>query len=160
MNNDSRINEWFVPKFGPVKFRIFIGLLFLPYTGMCISFVILGGLLAPVTDFERLFAISIIYFMSLGIAAHIADNVGSRRVKPWGNLFSKKQSWLLIILCLFFSYVLGFYYIFYYTPLLLIICILESFSCLHIILNYLVVFFTTIFGFPFRGVCCHFMQVL
>ncbi len=127
MNNDSRINEWFVPKFGPVKFRIFIGLLFLPYTGMCISFVILGGLLSPVTDFERLSAISIIYFMSLGIAAHIADNVGSRRVKPWGNLFSKKQSWLLIILCLFFSYVLGFYYIFYYTPLLLIICILESF---------------------------------
>ena len=127
MNNDSRINEWFVPKFGPVKFRIFIGMLFLPYTGMCISFVILGGLLAPSTDFERLFAISMIYFMSLGIAAHIADNVGSKRVKPWGNIFSKKQSWTLIILCLSFSYVLGFYYIIYYTPLLLIVCILESF---------------------------------
>jgi len=127
MNNDSRINEWFVPKFGPVKFRIFIGMLFLPYTGMCISFVVLGGLLAPNTNLERLFAISVIYFMSLGIAAHIADNVGSKRTKPWGNVFSKKQSWVLIILFLFFSYMLGFYYIFYYTPLLLIICILESF---------------------------------
>ncbi|MBA3750351.1 MAG: hypothetical protein H0X03_05570 [Nitrosopumilus sp.] len=127
MNDDSRVNEWYVPKFGPKKFRIFIGLLFLPYTGMCVSFVILGGLLSQNTNFERLLVISIIYFISLGIAAHIADSLGSKKVKPWGNLFSKKQSWVIITTCLFFSYLLGFYYIFYYTPLLLIIGILESF---------------------------------
>jgi hypothetical protein len=127
MNDDSRINEWYVPKFGPKKFRIFIGLLFLPYTGMCVSFVILGGLLSPYTNIERLFVISIIYFISLGIAAHVADNIGSKRIKPWGNLFSKKQSWLIIILCLFFSYLLGSFFIFYYAPLLIIIGILESF---------------------------------
>lgn len=127
MNNDSRINEWYVPKFGPVKFRIFIGMLFLPYTGMCVSFVVLGGLMADYVDIERLLAISVIYFVSLGIAAHLADNIGSKMIKPWGMLFSKKQSWILIMICLFFSYLLAFYYIIYFTPLLLIICILESF---------------------------------
>jgi hypothetical protein len=127
MSNDTRINEWYVPKFGPVKFRIFIGMLFLPYTGMCISFVVLGGLMSDYVDMERLFAISVIYFISLGIAAHLADNIGSKMTKPWGMLFSKKQSWILIIICLFFSYLLAFYYIIYFTPMLLIICILESF---------------------------------
>lgn len=127
MNNDSRINEWYVPKFGPTKFKIFIGLLFLPYTGMCISFVILGGLLSPNTNFERLFVICIIYFMSLGVAAHFADNIGSKKIKPWGDVISKKQSWIIIIASLFFSYLLGFYYILYFTPLLLLIGILEGF---------------------------------
>lgn len=124
---DSRINEWYVPKFGPLKFRLFIGLLFLPYTGMCISFVILGSLLSPNIDLKRLFAICLIYFMSLGVAAHIADSMGSKRIKPWGDLFTKKQNWILMISCLSLSYVLGFYYIIYFTPLLLIIAVLEGF---------------------------------
>jgi hypothetical protein len=124
---DSRINEWYVPKFGPLKFRLFIGLLFLPYTGMCISFVILGSLLSPSIDLKRLFAICMIYFLSLGIAAHIADSMGSKRIKPWGDLFTKKQNWILMISCLSFSYALGFYYIIYFTPLLLIIAVLEGF---------------------------------
>src|SRR5215210_3412415 len=62
LNEDTRLNEWFVPKFGPIKFRIFIGMLFLPYTGMCVSFVILGGLLPHHVNMERLFVISIIYY--------------------------------------------------------------------------------------------------
>jgi hypothetical protein len=127
MSKDSRINEWYVPKFGPLKFRLFVGLLFLPYTGMCVSFVILGGLLSPVVDFKRLFVICIIYFMSLGVAAHIADSIGSKKIKPWGDLFTKKQSWILMMSSLIFSYVLGFYYIIYFTPLLLIIAVLEGF---------------------------------
>jgi hypothetical protein len=127
MNKDSRLNEWYVPKFGPTKFKVFIGLLFLPYTGMCISFVILGGLLSPNTNFERLSSICIIYFLALGVAAHFADNIGSKKIKPWSDVFSKKQSWILIIFSLFFSYLLAFYYIVYFTPLLLIIGILEGF---------------------------------
>ena len=127
MNNDSRINEWYVPKFGPTKFKVFIGLLFLPYTGMCISFVILGGLLSDNINYERLFFICTIYFLSLGVAAHFADSIGSKKVKPWGDIFSKKQSWVIIISSLLFSYFLGLYYIIYFTPLLLIIGILESF---------------------------------
>ncbi|MGN6615325.1 MAG: hypothetical protein ACTHKC_09820 [Candidatus Nitrosocosmicus sp.] len=127
MSKDSRINEWYVPKFGPLKFRLFVGLLFLPYTGMCVSFVILGGLLSPVVDLKRLFVICMIYFMSLGVAAHIADSIGSKKIKPWGDLFTKKQSWILMMSSLIFSYALGFYYIIYFTPFLLIIAVLEGF---------------------------------
>jgi len=127
MKDDSRINEWYVPKFGPMKFRLFIGLLFLPYTGMCVSFVIMGALLSPITNVERLFVICLIYFISLGIAAHIADNIGSKKIKPWQEVLSKKQSWIILISSLSISYILGFYYIIYYTPLLFIIAVLEGF---------------------------------
>jgi hypothetical protein len=43
MQND-RLSEWFVPKFGSRNFRLTIGILFLPYTGMVISFAIWGSL--------------------------------------------------------------------------------------------------------------------
>jgi len=36
----DRLSEWFVPKFGSRNFRLSIGILFLPYTGMGISFTI------------------------------------------------------------------------------------------------------------------------
>lgn len=110
MRKYNRLNEWFVPKFGPVKFRLFCGMLFLPYTGMCISFVAWGNMIANDYDYERFAAIVLIYFVSLGIAAHVADNIGSKRIKPWGDLLSKRQSWLIIISCLLFSYLLGAYY--------------------------------------------------
>ena len=47
-NMDDRRNEWFVPTIGPIKLRIFIGLLFLPYTGMVLAFTIIGATLADV----------------------------------------------------------------------------------------------------------------
>jgi len=127
MNNDSRLNEWFVPKFGPLKFRLFCGMLFLPYTGMCISFVIWGSMIAGSFEFENLAVIVLIYFLSLGIGAHVADNIGSRKIKPWGDLFSKRQSWIIIIACLSISYALGLYYALMYAPLLIIIGIIEGF---------------------------------
>ncbi len=127
MNNDSRLNEWFVPKFGPLKFRLFCGMLFLPYTGMCISFVIWGSMIAGSFKFENLAVIVLIYFLSLGIGAHVADNIGSRKIKPWGDLFSKRQSWIIIIACLSISYGLGLYYALMYAPLLIIIGIIEGF---------------------------------
>jgi len=84
----TRINEWFVPQFGPIKFRIFVGMMFLPYTGMCISFSIIGSLLSPTTiAWDRMVAIIIIYFTALGISAHAADSMGSKN-RPWGNYFS------------------------------------------------------------------------
>ena len=41
-------------------------------------------------DYERLGVISLIYFVSLGIAAHVPDNIGSKKIKPWGELLGKK----------------------------------------------------------------------
>lgn len=127
MNDDSRLNEWFVPKFGPQRFRMFCGLLFLPYTGMCISFVVWGSLITGSTDFERLAILVLIYFIALGIGAHVADNIGSKKIKPWGDLFSKRQSWIIILACLGFSYGLGLYYALLFAPLLVFIGIIEGF---------------------------------
>lgn len=126
-DKDSRLNEWFVPKFGPLKFRLAVGLLFLPYTFMCISFTILGSILSPVLYIDRLISISIIYFLSLGIAAHLADSIGSKKVKPWGKTISKKRAWMIIIICLSISYVLGSFYIIFHSPLLLVVAVAEGF---------------------------------
>ena len=79
------------------------------------------------TDFERLAILVLIYFVALGIGAHVADNIGSKKIKPWGDLFSKRQSWIIILACLGFSYGLGLYYALLYAPLLVFIGIIEGF---------------------------------
>ncbi len=127
MNDDTRLKEWFVPKFGPVRFRAFVGLLFIPYTGMCISFVIIGSVLPNVVLWDRVGAIAVIYLLALGISAHAADGLGSRNIKPWGRYFSNRQLWLLIILSLVTAYSIGIYYMLFYVPLLWIVSILEGF---------------------------------
>lgn len=127
MIDNSRLNEWFVPKFGPLRFRIICGMLFLPYTGMCLSFVVWGILISSVINMEKLVGIILIYFVSLGVAAHVADNIGSKKVKPWGQAFSKKQSWIIITTCLGFSYILGIYLAVTFAPNLILIGIAEGF---------------------------------
>lgn len=123
----ARLNEWYVPQFGPIRFRIFVGMLFLPYTGMCVSFAIIGSLLSPSTiAWDRVLAIIIIYFTALGISAHAADSMGSRN-KPWGNRFSSVELLIMVIGGLIIAYGIGTYYIVYYVPLLLPIAILEGF---------------------------------
>jgi hypothetical protein len=127
MTDDSRLNEWFVPKFGPLRFRLFIGLLFLPYTGMCVSFTIIGSMLPYNILWDRVGAIALIYILALGISAHAADSLGSRNVKPWGNYFNKKQLWILIISSLSIAYSIGIYYMILYVPVLWIVAVMEGF---------------------------------
>ena len=126
MSEDTRLNEWFVPKFGPPKFRVFVGLMFLPYTGMCVSFTILGSMVASVIAWDRVAALSLIYGLALGLSAHAADNLGSKK-KPWGKHFSSKDLWLIMFLALIAAYSIASYYIIYRVPNLLIVAILEGF---------------------------------
>jgi hypothetical protein len=125
--NESRINEWFVPRRGPLRFRIFVGLLFLPYTGMCVAFTVIGSLLAGELLLDRLGAIALIYALALGVSAHAADTLGSKKIKPWGDHFSKKQLLALMIVSLAASYGIGIYYIVVHVPLLAAVAILEGF---------------------------------
>ena len=125
--NKTRINEWFVPKFGPMRFRVFVGLLFLPYTGMCISFAIIGSMLASEIAWDRLGAIALIYMLALGISAHVADSLGSKKTKPWGSYFSKRQLLIIMAASLTAAYAIGAYYIAFFVPLLAIIAALEGF---------------------------------
>src|SRR5919108_1140664 len=114
--NETRINEWFVPKFGPTRFRVFVGLLFLPYTGMCISFTIIGSMLVGEVAWDRVGAIALIYALALGVSAHIADSIGSKKAKPWGSYFTKSQLLALMVVTLVAAYAIGTYYIVLFVP--------------------------------------------
>jgi xanthine/uracil permease len=107
----DRTTEWFVPQWGPVKFRIFVGLLFLPYTGMVLSFTVIGAMLADTLHWDRVIAALIVYFLGLGIAAHALDALGSKKIKPWGEHFSRTQLWVMAIVSLVAAYAIIIYYI-------------------------------------------------
>src|SRR5919106_1388252 len=124
--DSNRLNEWFVPKFGPIQFRIAIGILFLPYTAMCISFALWGSLVSPSIHWDRIVAIVLIYFFALGIGAHFADSIGSRK-RPWGVGIDKHVSWIIMLLSLSVAYSIGIYYIIYFVPLLSILAVSEGF---------------------------------
>jgi hypothetical protein len=123
----DRSSEWFVPKAGPHRFRVMIGLLFLPYTAMVISFVIIGSLLAPEVHWDRVVSIGVIYFLGLGIGAHALDALGSKEVKPWGRVFTRGQLLFFAILSLLAAYSIATYYMVLHVPWLAIIAAAEGF---------------------------------
>jgi hypothetical protein len=123
----DRSSEWFVPKAGPHRFRVMVGLLFLPYTGMVISFAVVGSLLARYLYWDRVVSIAVIYFLGLGIAAHALDAFGSNETKPWGRVFTKGQLLFAAILSLAAAYGIAIYYMVFYVPWLAIIAVLEGF---------------------------------
>lgn len=120
----DRTSEWFVPRFGSKNFRIGVGILFLPYTGMVVSFAAWGSF-ATNFSLERLGAICVLYFLALGISAHYLDSLGSK-TKPWGVL-PKKYIWIISLLSLGGAFVIGTYYAFLDSPFLFPIGIAESF---------------------------------
>lgn len=126
-DESDRTREWFVPRFGPRRLRVFVGLLFLPYTGMVIAYTVIGSMMARHIHWDRVAAIVVIFFLGLGVAAHALDALGSRATKPWGRVFTKRQLWVLACAALVGAYGIGIYYMILYTPLLWVIAILEGF---------------------------------
>jgi hypothetical protein len=126
----DRRTEWFVPSFGPERFRLAMGLLFLPYTGMVLSYTVIGSMLAAEIHWDRVGAIVLIYFLALGIGAHALDAVGGRGAKPWGRVFSRTQLWTLAVTSLVAAYAIGIWYMVLYTPLLWLIALPEGFFVL------------------------------
>jgi len=120
----DRLSEWFVPKFGSRNFRISVGILFLPYTCIVTSFAAWGSLSGSF-ELDRLAAICIMYFLSVGVAAHCLDAVGGK-TKPWGNL-PKRKLWSVSLIALGIAFTLGLYYAFLDSPLLFPIGIAEGF---------------------------------
>ena len=120
----DRTSEWFVPKFGSRNFRISLGILFLPYTSIVTCFAAWGSLSGPF-EIERLIAVSIMYFLAVGISAHFLDAVGGK-TKPWGMLPKKKITTVALI-SLGIVFTIGFYYAFLDSLLLIPIGIIEVF---------------------------------
>jgi len=123
----DRTSEWFVPKFGPERFRRLMGLLFLPYTGMVLSFSVVGAMLADAVHWGRVVATIIIYFLGLGIGAHALDAVGSKGRKPWGRVFSERGLWVAALASIAAAYGVAVYYMILFVPLLWIVAVLEGF---------------------------------
>jgi hypothetical protein len=104
-------------------------MLFLPYTGMCISFAVIGSIVATPVHWDRLASIALIYGLALGVSAHAADAMGSR-IKPWAQYFTKHELILMVSIPLVISYGLGLYYILFFAPMLAIFAALEGFFLL------------------------------
>ena len=119
-----------MPTFGPPRFRTFVGLLFLPYTGMVLAYTVIGAMMAPHIHWDRVAAIVVIYFLALGVGAHALDALGSSGIKPWGTLFSTRWLWTLALSSLVSAYAIGIYYMVLFTPLLWLIAIPEGFLLL------------------------------
>ena len=126
----DRRGEWFVPAVGPERFRLAVGLLFLPYTAMVLGFTVIGSMLAPAIHWDRVAAIVLIYFLALGIGAHALDALGSRETRPWGDAFSRAQLRTVAIAAIVAAYAIGIWYMVRYTPLLWLIAIPEGFFLL------------------------------
>lgn len=127
MDSRDRSREWFVPAIGPPRFRTFVGLLFLPYTGMVLAYVAIGSMLAETIHWDRMVALLGIYFLALGIGAHALDAIGGSGEKPWGRVFTRSQLWTLATVSIIAAYAIGVYYMVRYVPLLWPIAIAEGF---------------------------------
>lgn len=121
---DDRTSEWFVPKFGPKKFRISVGILFLPYTAIVTCFAAMGAISVSI-EIERIVAICLIYFLALGVSAHLLDAIGGK-TRPWGDL-PKRKLWTIAMSALGIAFIIGIYYAFLDSPLLFPIGIIEGF---------------------------------
>jgi hypothetical protein len=126
----DRSGEWFVPSIGPPPLRMVVGLLFLPYTGMVLSYTLLGSMLAERIYWDRVIGILVVYFLALGIGAHALDALGSKDGKPWGTVLPTRPLWVMALSSILLAYAIGIYYMAFYTPLLWLIAIPEGFFLL------------------------------
>ena len=125
----TRRNEWYVPRFGPPRFRLFVGMTFIPYTLMNVSYVVTGSMLAPAgVDWWRVAGISIVYLLSVGVSAHALDALAPNR--PWGAFLSRRQLATLAVLALVLALILGLYLALRYAPWLIPVGLAELFFLL------------------------------
>ena len=113
----TRVHEWFVPRFGPRRFRLVVGLSFYPYSLMNASYVLIGSLVAVHVDYGRMVGMAVVYLLAVGVAAHSLDAMGPN--KPWGDLLTRRQLALLALVALASACAIGLYYALAAAPLLL-----------------------------------------
>jgi len=87
-----------------------MGLLFLPYTGMVLSFSVIGAMLADFVHWDRVVATLIIYFLGLGIGAHALDAVGSKGLETLGESSLGAGLWVAALSSIAAAYVIAIYY--------------------------------------------------
>ena len=114
---DDRSREWFVPRFGPKRFRLLVGLSFWPYSLMNASYVAIGSLLSNTVHFDRMLGMVTVYLLAVGVASHSLDAM--RPNKPWGDFLDRSQLLALALAGLVPALALGLFYSITAAPLLI-----------------------------------------
>jgi len=122
---ESRENEFYVPRFGPRKFRLLVGLSFYPYTLMNASYVLIGSLLASPVHFDRMGATALVYLLAVGVSAHSLDALSPN--KPWGDFLTRRQLLVMAVGGLVPALAIGLYLSFVFAPLLIPLGLAELF---------------------------------
>jgi hypothetical protein len=128
LGEGTREREWYVPRVGPRRLRLFIGLSFYPYSLMNASYVILGSAIAPHVDLWRAGGMAVVYLLAVGVAAHSLDAMGPN--KPWGDFLTKNQLTVLALAGIVPALALGLYYALAFSPLLIPLGLVELFFLL------------------------------
>ena len=128
MEEETRENEFYVPRFGPKKFRLLMGLSFYPYTIMNASYVLIGSLLAPSVFYDRMGEMALVYLLAVGVSAHSLDAMSPN--KPWGNFLSRRQLLVMAVATLVPALALGLYLAVSYALLLIPLGLVELFFLL------------------------------
>lgn len=84
--------EWHVPRFGPRRFRLVIGVLSPPHSAMAVSFTILGAMAAAAVDWGAAAMTGMMVLLGLGLAAHLFEAVSGRYEQVIGS--SIHPAWL------------------------------------------------------------------
>jgi hypothetical protein len=84
-----------------------INLLYLPYTGMVLSYVVIGAMTAPVLYIDRLGAALLAYFLGLGVGAHFLNEADGRHAQTG---LSPRALWAIGLAALAGATGIGLYY--------------------------------------------------
>jgi len=122
---ETREDEWYVPRFGSRRFRLLIGLSFYPYSAMNASYVLIGSLLASSVRFDRMAGMAFVYLLAVGVSAHSLDAMAPN--KPWGDFLSRRQLLSLALGALIPALALGLYYALSFAPVLIPLGLVELF---------------------------------
>ena len=125
---EDRSGEWFVPKFGPIRFRSFVGMTFYPYTLMNASYVVIGSLLSDQVRYDRMAWMAMVYVLAVGVSAHSLDATGPN--KPWGEFLTRGQLYALSAAALIPALGIGLYFALTAAPILLPLGAVELFFLL------------------------------
>lgn len=127
-SGETREREWWVPSFGPRRFRLLLGLSFYPYTVMNASYVLVGSLLAPTVHYDRMAWMALVYLLAVGVSAHSLDAMAPNR--PWGDILSRPQLAAMAAVALVLACSIGLYLAFTVAPILVPLGAVELFFLL------------------------------
>jgi hypothetical protein len=124
----TRENEWYVPRVGPRRFRLLVGLSFYPYSLMNACYVLIGSLLSPAIHYDRMVGMALVYLLAVGVSAHSMDAMAPN--KPWGSFLTRRQLAILAVISLVSALAIGLFYALTVAPLLLLVGSVELFFLL------------------------------